>query len=107
MLGGVALLTHFMFVIQWINNQNKKFFLVLFNNNPINTFECYYCNDEQGYYCPQPFPTKTMFDNNEKYSEQINNIAVSSSNNLLTEPIISCFVRKMILIFLKYISILS
>jgi hypothetical protein len=48
-----------------------------------------------------------MFDNNEKYSEQINNIAVSSSNNLLTEPIISCFVRKMILIFLKYISILS
>ena len=61
------------------------------------TFECYYCNDEEGYYCPQPFPSKAMFSNNDKYLEQMKNIAVSSSNRALTETIISCFVRKMTL----------
>lgn len=57
-------------------------------------FECYYCNDEQGYYCPQPFPLKSMFKNNYEYYEQIKNIAVSSSGDPLIEPIVSCFVRK-------------
>ncbi len=70
-------------------------FLVLCDKNTVNTFECYYCNDEQGYYCPQPFPSKYMFSNNSKYHEQMKNVAFRSSNNPLMEPVISCFVRKM------------
>ncbi len=78
---------------------NNKFisFLVLFHRSTIHTLECYYCNDEEGYYCPQPFPLKSMFSNNKNYNEQMKNIAVSSGNKLLSEPIINCFVRKMIL----------
>jgi hypothetical protein len=72
-------------------------FLVLFTSNSINTLKCYYCNDEEGYYCPQPFPSKSMFNNNDKYFEQMKNIAISSSNKLFMETIISCFVRKIIL----------
>jgi len=78
-------------------------FLVLFNIHTIRTFECYYCNDEEGYYCPQPFPSKSMFNNNAKYNEQMKNIAVSSSEKPSMEAIISCFVRKMIL-FVSYLN---
>lgn len=62
----------------------------------IYTLECYYCHDEEGYYCPQPFPTKSMFSSNKKYNEQMKNIAVSSSSQPGMESIISCFVRKII-----------
>jgi hypothetical protein len=75
------------------------------NSNSIDTFECYYCNDEEGYYCPKPFPSKSMFNNDDEYHEQMKNIAVSSSNKPLMEAIISCFVRKIILLvsYLRYI----
>jgi hypothetical protein len=48
-----------------------------------------------------------MFNNEVEYNEQMKNIAVSSSNKPLMEAIISCFVRKMILLisYLKYILI--
>ncbi|UJR35573.1 hypothetical protein I4U23_028326 [Adineta vaga] len=35
--------------------------VVWYNSNSVQTLECYYCNDEQGYYCPQPFPLKSIF----------------------------------------------
>ncbi len=45
-----------------------------------------------------------MFNNNVKYKEQMKNIAVSSSDKPLMEAIISCFVRKIILLisYLNY-----
>ncbi|CAF3856956.1 unnamed protein product [Rotaria sp. Silwood2] len=63
------------------------FIILAFNIQTLHAFECYYCNDEQGYYCPQPFPIKSMFNNDEQYKKQIKNIAISSSNNPLMEPI--------------------
>ncbi|CAF4483764.1 unnamed protein product [Rotaria sp. Silwood1] len=77
-------------IIRFYVEQKK----VLFHIQTLHAFECYYCNDEQGYYCPQPFPTKSMFNNNEQYSKQIKNIAISSSNNPLMEPIKTNYYNK-------------
>lgn len=60
----------------------------------IQTLDCYYCNDEEGYFCPQPFPSKFMFKNEEKYREQMKNIPICSNEPSPTETLVRCFVRK-------------
>ena len=62
----------------------------------IDALECYYCNNEQGYYCPEPFPLKSLFKTSVEYNEQMKNIALISSNSPTVETITSCFVRKII-----------
>lgn len=67
---------------------------MLCNRYIIQTLECYYCNDEEGYFCPRPFPTKSIFKNEENYREQMKNIPICSNDQSLTETLGSCFVRK-------------
>lgn len=67
--------------------------VVLCHIRTIETLECYYCHDEEGYYCPRPFPLKSMYKTEEKYREQLTNIAIISSNEQSNVAVISCFVR--------------